>query len=231
MKINRGIWFSICLFVYFLFPRSPAFSQEGFKLPSDQKRDVIPFELVNNLVIIPVTLNGTRLSFLLDTGVDSTVLFSLDDLDSLALKDSRKVRLRGLGPDGTIDAYLSNNNELKVGEAVDSSHGLFIVLNRDINFSSRMGVPVHGILGYDFFSCFVVDLNYQSGRMIIHSPKYVKERSCRKCKELPLEFYRNKPYIKAGVGTDSALREVLLLVDSGSSDGLWLFDPGELIKE
>ena len=110
MKLNKGARLAVCLFVCFLFARPPACSQQGFRLPTNKKRDVIPFELVNNLVIVPVTLNGTKLSFLLDTGVDTTVLFSIDEIDTLKLRSSQKIKIKGLGAESAIDAYLSRHN-------------------------------------------------------------------------------------------------------------------------
>jgi hypothetical protein len=43
------------------------FSQGNFELQNGI-RDKIHFKLVNNLIVIPVTINGVSLSFLLDTG-------------------------------------------------------------------------------------------------------------------------------------------------------------------
>jgi len=231
MNLNKGARLVVCLFVCFLFARPPACSQQGFRLPTNKKRDVVPFELVNNLVIVPVTLNGTKLSFLLDTGVDTTVLFSIDEIDTLKLRSSQKIKIKGLGAESAIDAYLSRNNVLEVGLARDNDHGLYMVVSKEINFSRRMGIPVHGILGYDFFSRFVVDINYQRKKVTFYAPDKYSERSCRKCTEILLSFFRNKPYVSAAVGDGNEEQQALLLLDSGSSDGLWLFDEQGFIRE
>jgi hypothetical protein len=39
----------------------------------------IPFQLINNLVFIPINVNGVELTFLLDSGVKETILFSLEE--------------------------------------------------------------------------------------------------------------------------------------------------------
>jgi hypothetical protein len=46
----------------------------------------IPFQLINNLVFIPINVNGVELTFLLDSGVKETILFSLEEKMKLALK-------------------------------------------------------------------------------------------------------------------------------------------------
>ncbi len=51
-----------------------SYGQDGFKIKGGKTTDKIQFEFINNLVIIPVILNGTELSFLLDTGVRNTIL-------------------------------------------------------------------------------------------------------------------------------------------------------------
>ncbi|MDC1324202.1 retropepsin-like domain-containing protein [Polaribacter sp.] len=43
--------------------------------------------------MIPVEVNNTKLSFILDTGVDKTILFSLSENDSLGLKNVKKKHL------------------------------------------------------------------------------------------------------------------------------------------
>lgn len=47
---------------------------------------VIPFQLINSLIFIPVQLNGVNLTFLLDSGVANTIIFSTQDKD-LSLND------------------------------------------------------------------------------------------------------------------------------------------------
>ncbi|MCH9659706.1 MAG: retropepsin-like domain-containing protein, partial [Bacteroidetes bacterium] len=75
MKIGKPsltICYLLCSCLLFI---SSAYGQAGFKLPTSQKKDRIQFQFLNNLVIIPVEVNGTKLSFLLDTGVNNTLLF------------------------------------------------------------------------------------------------------------------------------------------------------------
>ena len=197
--------------------------QAGFSLPKNMARDKISFELVNNLVIVPVELNGTRLSFLLDTGVNTTLLFSVAENDSLQLNNAVPTKIRGLGSGGSIDVLKSENNTLKIGKATDHNHPLYVVFDETLNFSPRMGVPVHGILGYDFFKEFLVKTDYTRKKLIIYSQESLKRNPCRNCKTFDLEFHANKPFIEIQVAEANGLRKSLLLIDSGSSDALWLF--------
>lgn len=217
--------------IVFLFGISNVYSQDGFTILKNRNKDVIPFDLVNNLVIVPVEVNGTELSFLLDTGVNSTIIFSVADEDSLRINNASKVKLRGLGEGGTVDAYKSEGNVVKIGDAVDNNHSLYFIFETSLNFSPRMGIPVHGILGYDFFKSFVVNTNYITRRLTIHNPQTYNLTKCRRCDEFDLTFFNNKPYINATISNEIETEEVRLLIDTGSSDALWLFREEKYITE
>ncbi|MCG2430893.1 aspartyl protease family protein [Aequorivita xiaoshiensis] len=206
-------------------------AQAGFILENKAKKDRIPFKIVNNLAVIEIEINGTPLSFILDTGVKSTILFSLEAADSVQLKNTSPVQLQGLGAGGMVEALKSLNNNIKVGEAVDKSHALYVIFDSSLNFSPRMGVPIHGILGNEFFKNFVVKINYASEVITIYDPQKHTLKKCKKCEDLALNFVNGKPYINLQVASETVQEEVTLLIDSGSSDVLWLFDELGFINE
>lgn len=206
-------------------------AQTGFFLQKNKKKDKISFKLVNNLPIVEIEINGTPLSFIVDTGVKSTILFSLEEADSLQLRNTTPVMLQGLGVGGAVEALRSLNNKVKVGNAVDNDHALYIIFDSTLNFSPRMGVPVHGILGNEFFKNFIVKINYANEVITIYNPKKHTLRPCTKCEELPITFVGGKPYISLFVASEDVKKEVTLLVDSGSSDVMWLFDSDDFIRE
>lgn len=199
------------------------FCQEGFVIDKDRRSTKIKFELVNNLIIVPVELNGVELSFLLDTGVNTSVLLNLEEGDSLDLRNTQKIRLRGLGGEELIEAYRSQDNVLRIGKTINSNLTLYLIYDADVNFSPRLGVPVHGILGHDFFKDFVVEINYVREFIRVHDPDRFR-KSLRRYSELPLRFYQNKPYLKAGVTLTDQEIPVTLLIDNGLGDALWLFN-------
>ncbi|MEM0518546.1 MULTISPECIES: aspartyl protease family protein [Aequorivita] len=206
-------------------------AQSGFLLNNNRKRNRIPFKLVNNLPIVQIEVNGTPLSFILDTGVKSTILFSLEEADSLQLRNTSPVMLQGLGSGGAVEALKSLNNKVKVGNAIDTSHSLFVIFDSTLNFSPRMGIPVHGILGNDFFQNFIVKINYSTQVITIYNPEKYSLKSCRKCEDLPLNFVGGKPYIVLQIESENKREDVTLLVDSGSSDVMWIFDHRDFISE
>ena len=224
-KIKRLLFFLSILFCI----SAKGYSQGGFSLPSTLEKDKISFKLINNLVVIPVEVNGTKLTFLLDTGVSSTIMFSLAEVDSLKLNNAETVRLRGLGEGGSISALKSKNNKLKIGKAIDDDHTVYVIFDKSLNLSTRMGIPIHGIIGYEFFKNMVVKTNYISERLIFYAPETYQPKKCKKCEVFNLTFQNKKAYINIDVTASNLTKEVTLLIDSGSSDAIWIFDDKDFI--
>ena len=197
---------------------------QQYHLPKGQDSDRIKFELVNNLIILPLEINGTELTFILDSGVSKPILFNITQSDSIAINNVSEVTIRGLGTGEPMKALRSKGNVFKVGDARNFSQDLYVVLDRDINFSPSLGFPVHGILGYDLFRDLVVEVNYNSQTLRLHDPKRYRARERRNSQVIPLEITARKAYIRGTVlMKDTANVPVKLLVDTGSSDALWLF--------
>jgi hypothetical protein len=87
----------ITLFFLLLIYVFPVFAQDGFQFKNGANKVSISFQHINNLVFIPLNVNGVELTFLLDSGVKETILFSLDEREEVSLKNIQKVTLRGLG--------------------------------------------------------------------------------------------------------------------------------------
>ncbi|MEZ4811799.1 MAG: PDZ domain-containing protein [Allomuricauda sp.] len=203
-------------------------SAQGFKLPKDQKFQKIKFELVNNLIIVPVEINGTELTFVLDSGVGKPILFNLSDQDSIPINNVTEVTIRGLGDGQPMKALKSRGNAFKLGKAKNYNQDLYVVLDKGINFSTSLGIPVHGILGYELFRDFIVEINYSAQSIKLHNPELYEYKDNKRSQTLPLSIDKKKAYVEGTVLIkDSANVPVKLLVDTGSSDALWLFHEPE----
>ena len=91
----------------------PALSQDGFMFDKATDKVIIPFQLINNLIFIPIKVNGIELNFLLDSGVEETVLFSMDDKKEVPFFNVEKISLRGLGSESSVEGLKSTNNTLE----------------------------------------------------------------------------------------------------------------------
>ncbi len=214
---------SSIIFFLALFISSPA--QKAFEIDDDKNHFQLSFQLIHDLVIVPVEINGVELSFLLDTGVDSTILFNLTEVDSLKVKNATSILLRGLGGGDPIQAIKSSGNEIRIGKATSQSLIMYVVYDYEISLSNRMGVPIHGIIGYDFFKDFILEFNYPRQKIKIYNPEFYDYKKCRKCEDLPLTFFKNKPYVTARVKIDDNIELPLnFLIDSGFGDAVWMLN-------
>ncbi|WP_185146707.1 aspartyl protease family protein [Chryseobacterium sp.] len=204
-------------------------AQDGFEITENKKTTVIPFQLINNLIFIPVELNGVPLTFLLDTGVAETILFSTDNKE-INFKNIEKIKFSGLGGSLEIEGLKSIRNQLKIGKNfTDSSHTIFIILDEDFNFSSHIGIPVNGIIGYYFFRNHPVSINYITKKITVFEDEKALPKNIGKFQQLPITVEYNKPYVVADVEMKNEKNSSKLLLDLGNSDALWLFPA--LIKD
>lgn len=201
-----------------------AFAQQGFVIDERTDRVTIPFKLINNLIFIPINVNGVELNFLLDSGVDDTVLFSLEDKKEVRFFNIEKIKLRGLGIEESIEGLKSTNNTLEINGLKSSNNLLYIILDQEFNLSSHIGIPVNGIIGYRFFQNNLVEINYQNKKVTVYrdTAKYRKKLE-KKFKNIPITIERAKPYLYSNVVIDSLEIPAKLLIDTGNSDSFWIF--------
>jgi len=214
------------IFIYIFFTLSfYAKAQSSYKLNDNIKSQKIEFELINNVILIPIEVNGVALKFLLDTGVSKPIIFNfIKGSDSLKILNSEKIKIKGLGDGDYIDALRSSHNTFKIGEAINTDQTLFAVFDSRINLAPKLGTPIDGIIGYDIFKDFIVEINYASRYIRLYNPTRYNYKKCNRCEVLDLEFKDNRPYLNANVTIQDKLVPVKLLMDSGGSDALWLFE-------
>jgi len=106
---------------------------------------------------------------------------------------------------------------------------VYLVFDKSINFSPSMGFPIHGIIGYDFFKDFILDIKYSKKKIKMYDPRSYAYKECKKCYQTALDFTFNskRPLINAKYRSETSLIDVRLLLDSGSGSSIWLFENQE----
>ncbi len=211
-------------FLIWLLSFFQTYAQNNFSIINKQEKEKISFKLVNNLVLLPVVLNGEEFTFLLDTGVKQSLLFNVSTIDKINLNQVKKIKVKGLGQNVEFDALRSKGNLLRIGNVVCPNFDLLVILDKKIDFSERMGTDIHGIIGSEIFKDLVIEVNYNTKKIIFNKPESYQYKKCKKCETFPLSFYHQKPYIQGSITTFSEIEyPVKLLIDSGGGDSLWLF--------
>lgn len=212
-------------FFFFLAFILPVFAQEGFLFDKNVDKIVIPFKFINNLVFIPIKVNGVELNFLLDSGVEETILFSMEDKKEVSFFNVEKISLRGLGSEASIEGLKSANNMLEIKELKSKNHLLYIVLDQSFNLSSHVGIPVNGIIGYNLFKTNLVEINYEKRRLTVYKDiEKNRKKIEKKSNAIDISIERNKPYLNGSIVMNTAEIPVKLLIDVGNSDAIWLFE-------
>ena len=219
----------LCFLFIYVFP---VLGQEGFLFEKNVDKVVIPFKFINNLIFIPIKVNGIELNFLLDSGVQETILFSMEDKKEVSFFNVEKITLRGLGSEESIEGLKSGNNTLEVKGLKYTNHLLYIVLDQSFNLSYHIGIPVNGIIGYNFFKSNLVEINYERKRITVYRDKQkIRKKIENKFQHVPITIERSKPYITGSLVLNAVEIPVKLLIDIGNSDALWLFqNDSKMIK-
>jgi len=216
---------NIVLVFFLVLSAIPALSQGSMKILHDKRKQKLSFEYINNVIIIPLTLNGKKLSFILDTGARNTILFGSTNSDSLVLNDQIKTKLKGIGGGKSINAIISRNNRIKIKNIYGYNQKIYVLLNDNFDMSLKMGRPIHGIIGYELLKNFVTSIDYLNRRLRFYDPKRYTPPKSKRYQKFDLSFHHDKPYIETNTQlNDSLTYKTKLLIDTGCSDALWLFE-------
>src|SRR3954452_11166194 len=116
----------------------------------------IPFELQGGLVLVRASAAGAEGAFIVDTGCGLT---SLDTgwaaARGVQADDSPAIQAQGAG---AVAANFASTS-LRVGElAIEQQQVLLLDLSA---VSQKFGVAIDGIIGFDFFSRGIVDIDFR----------------------------------------------------------------------
>jgi len=193
----------------------------GFYLTQNRKFTRIPFELHSNLIILPVRVNDSdTLRFILDTGVGTIIVTDPNVLRRQPLRYTRKVQLTGAGEGGQLQASVAIDNTLAAGH-MRAAHQNIVVLEEDVlKLSEYVGVPIHGIFGYEIFNHFVVTIDFQRKEITLVDPKaYRYKRSHGQ--QFPITIEDTKPYTDAIALLDGdKTLPMRVVIDTGAGHAL-----------
>lgn len=214
----------LCLLTLFilLFPWYVASGiQPGYQFNGKHKSTQFTFQLVENLIIIPITINNDlTLRFILDSGTRTPIILNSATIKHLALPRGRSVTFTGRGLKKVAQGYTIHNIKLELPGVVANGMSM-VVLEKDYLKMKNFPIAVHGVIGYGIFSRFVVDIDYKNQLIRLHDP--VIYRPGPHLNTLAFEIHDTKPYIKSLLTISKGKNvEAMLLIDTGAGTGLIL---------
>jgi hypothetical protein len=144
----------------------PAPPPPDFAFADGNTSTSVPFKLINNHIYLDVMLDGKGpFRMLCDTGGSNIVTPTV--ARELGLEVQGKLQGRGVG-EKSEDVGLAKVKSLTVG-GVTLRDPLFAVFPME-DFQKVEGVPEQGIIGYEVFKRFVVEVSYGKSRLTLTLP-------------------------------------------------------------
>jgi hypothetical protein len=185
----------------------------------------LPFVERDGLVIVPVAINGkATVNFVLDTGAPVTVLLVGDEAAPLALdlSGARKLGSEAASPVGAV----LFDFDLDFGPLLVEALPMIAVPIDTMPCRERLdAVGFRGAIGRDLFRRFVVEIDYDAGRVRLHAPEAYRDDGGGAV--LPLEFEDGHIFTRAGLHLPGgAAVDGVMHVDTGMNSPLSLLDGG-----
>ncbi|MBS0456857.1 MAG: aspartyl protease family protein [Proteobacteria bacterium] len=174
----------------------------------------IPFDLVNNHIYVDGSVDGKPAHFLVDTG--GTNLLTPAAAAKFGLRGEGKLAGRGVG-DKAVDLSLAHARQVRVGDAVLDQPVFYVI---DLGQLPQVeGVTADGLVGYEMFRRFGVEIDYAKHRLVLSDPaKFVPPQGAV---AVPFELDERIPIV---TGTLDGL-PMRMSVDTGSRSSLTLHSP------
>jgi hypothetical protein len=187
-----------------------------FDITGHRKKVNIPFRLVRNLVIVQLKINNRGpFNFIMDTGAGLTIITDPTLIDSVNIPNKRIVKLTGCGTGRDFDAYITTALNIQIPGLTSYNVEAAILKDDDFGLSNNVGMPIHGLLGYDFFSNLAVKVDFSDSTITCYRPK--DERLFNKGEKIPISIENHKPYLLAKVHLpDGSVKESKMVIDLGA---------------
>ena len=177
----------------------------------------LPFHRYMNLIFLDVGVNGAGpLSFNLDSGLETSVLDSAQAQGlGLELRERQQVPV----PGGSVELAVADGVRFGIeGLALPPRRVTTLPLTI---FAPVLGRPIHGTLGHDLFSTYVVEIDYAAERLRLYAPDSYVYRGSGEI--LPLTIEDNQPFVAAEIiQPGRAPIPAKIKIDTGSADALGL---------
>lgn len=209
VSVILGLIFLTCL------ASSPAKAQY-FDLNKNKKSVSMRFKLIRNLVIIQLRINNKGpFNFILDTGVGLMIITNPKMVDSLDLVSKRTIKIVGLGEGDAYEAYVTPALKIDIPGLTSYDVAATILKTDHFNLSNFVGIPISGLLGYEFFNNLAVKLDFSDSTLTAYKPH--DTRLFRKGTKIPISIEAHKPYVLALVAMpNGTIQQCKMVIDLGS---------------
>lgn len=168
------------------------------------------------MMVIKLNINNKGpFNFILDTGVGLMIITEPKLVDSINVTHKRTIKLTGLGEGDAYEAFVTPPLNIDIFGLKSNSVSAAILKTDVFNLSGYVGLPIHGLLGYEFFSSLAVKINFSDSIINVCYPKDIKP--FRKSQKLSITVEDRKPYIETNVSfLDGTKSQNKFIIDLGA---------------
>jgi hypothetical protein len=200
------------------FTRPDAGPNDAFFLRGQQS-ETVPFNFDNNHIMILATVNGVGpIWFLVDTGADVNYI-NQSRIGELRMQPYGALQTIGGGETAIGGAFVEHVT-FRIGDVeLRDQHCSVLELK---GLEKLYGMPMGGLLGYDFLSRFVVDIDYGHRTLTLgHREQGTGDRGVR----VPLMMQGQQPYLAGSIRVGGETIPSWFILDVGAADTMTFTTP------
>jgi predicted aspartyl protease len=180
----------------------------------------IPVELTSNLVLVRASVSGSESAwFIVDTGAGASVV-NAEWAERIGLEAEGEVEVSASG--GSVDASQVTGADLMIAGV--ELHDVTLLAIPLSGLESGVGRSLGGIIGWDLFDRYVVEIDYRARALRLHGPDSYRYEGPGA--SLPIAIEDNTPFVSATlVGPGGQTIPSKLLIDTGNTGTITLNTP------
>jgi hypothetical protein len=150
-----------------------------------------------------------------------TLLTDPKAANALNLHYVRKVDITGVGQGSSLEALVAINNKINLA-GIEAKGQSIVALSEDVlHLSNYVGIPIHGVFGFDIFRHFVVKINFHQKVLTLYRPEKYEYKG--KGEKIPISIEDAKPYLLAkAIWADNREVPIKVILDTGAGHALSL---------
>jgi hypothetical protein len=198
---------------------SPQATPEVHSTPSNQSLATIPFELYFNEIYVRVRVNNSEpLWFVVDSGAGGWIVDRAHATRLGLHLEQDTAQGTGAGS-GTYDVSYVKNVTFSL---LDLNIPVPLIGVIDLSgHKSQIGRELEGLIGFDFFEKFIVEIDYESKIIRLFDPKTYHYSGMGESIPITVDQEARNPFLTAEITVqDAAPQSRKLLIDTGSNDAL-----------
>ena len=194
-------------------------ASEAHSIASGQSLATIPFELYGNQIFVRVRVNNSGpFWFVVDSGAGGWIVDRAHAVRLGLRLEQETAQGTGAGS-GSYDVSYVKDVSFRLSDFTIPVPLIGVI---DLsNNRSQIGREIEGLVGYDFFEKFIVEIDYEAKIIRLFDPKTYLYSGVGETIPIAVDREARNPFLTAEITVQGAAPQLRkLLIDTGSNDAL-----------